>query len=325
FTTSTAFPLTNNSILSFWHYYNTEETLDGGWLEISTNNGVTYTDMGKYIIQNGYQNTIYDSIKQTFRIGFSGKSNGFIKTVVNLSSLAGKSVKFRFVFSSDEAVGGEGWYIDDINLSSESGIQNLGQFFSNTNDLASSSSVYSTITNGTLPVTWGEFTAIKQGNTALLKWQTLQEYNTAHFTIERSIDGEHFQQLATVGAAGNSSVSKTYQFIDQLPLNGKGYYRITQVDKDGKFTYSPVRSLEFLLKHVVTITPNPAKDKIAITVSGNDKALKIYIMDAGGKTVSIFNMQGQYLQLNLPNIAPGVYYVRVTGEGVRHIQKLVIQ
>jgi hypothetical protein len=56
-----------------------------------------------------------------------------------------------------------------------------------------------------------------------------------------------------------SSATKTYQFTDQLPLNGKDYYRIAQVDKDGKLTYSPARQLDFLLSHVIKITPNPAQ------------------------------------------------------------------
>lgn len=323
FTTTKTFPLTNNSILSFWHNYNTESGWDGGWIEISTNNGITYTDLRTYIIQNGYQNTLY--YDDAFRLGFSGNSGGFIKTMVNLSSFAGKSAKFRFVFSSDEAVGAEGWYVDDITLVSESGVVNLGKLLTGSDVLVSSSTVYSTIKEGTLPVTWGEFTAVKQGSTSLLKWQTLQEYNTASFVIERSTDAVNFHAIATIAAAGNSSVAKTYQFTDQLPLNGKDHYRIKQVDKDGKFNYSPTRSLDFLLKHIVTITPNPAKDRIAVTVTGNDKSLKIYIMDANGKQVKTFDMKGQYLQLNLPNIIPGVYYVKVTGEAVDHTQKLVIQ
>jgi hypothetical protein len=79
------------------------------------------------------------------------------------------------------------------------------------------------------------------------------------------------------------------------------------------------------LSHVIKITPNPAKDKIVVTAIGNDKTLKIYIADATGKQVARFDMNGQYQQFNLPNLAAGVYYVKVSGENVDHIQKLVIQ
>ena len=321
--TTTAFPLTEKSLLTFWHSFNTEDGWDGGRIEISTNNGVTYTDAGQYITSNNYQNSV--NVDGDGRKGFSGNSNGFIKTVVNLSSFAGKSVRFRFVFTSDDFVGGEGWYVDDINLISETGALNIGQFFDNNGTLVNTSAAYSTITNGTLPLTWGEFTATKQGNTSLLKWQTLQEINTAYFIIERSTDGENFTPLTKVAAAGNSTTTKTYQFTDNLPLNGNDYYRILQVDKDGKSSYSPIRTLAFLLKQVITITPNPAREKINVTINGNDKVLKIYLTDAVGKTVATFNMQGQYQQISLPNIASGVYYIKILGDGVSHTQKLVIQ
>src|SRR5207249_2800764 len=131
------------------------------------------------------------------------------------------------------------------------------------------------IENATLPVAWGEFTAIKQGNTALLKWQTLQEINTSKFIVERSSDGLHFFPIGTVAAAGNTSVATNYQFIDRLPLNGSDYYRITQVEKDDKFNYTPVRLLNFVTDRYISIAPNPAKNMITVTVSGNDKPLKI--------------------------------------------------
>src|SRR6185369_9507865 len=121
---------TNKSRLSFWHYYNTEETWDGGRVQISLDNGLNYFDAGKYMVQNGYQSTIRDTTINNFRLGFSGNSGGFIKTILDFSSLAGDSIKIRFVYTSDEAVGAEGWYIDDIYLASESGITNIGQFFS---------------------------------------------------------------------------------------------------------------------------------------------------------------------------------------------------
>jgi hypothetical protein len=76
FTTVNAYKLTNKSRLSFWHYYNTEETWDGGRVQISLDNGLNYFDAGKYMVQNGYQNTIYDSTINNFRLGFSGNSGG---------------------------------------------------------------------------------------------------------------------------------------------------------------------------------------------------------------------------------------------------------
>lgn len=81
-----------------------------------------------------------------------------------------------------------------------------------------------------------------------------------------------------------------------------------------------------LLKNIkVNLSPNPAKDKVMLSIPGNDKALKVYIMDATGKQVTKADMKGAYLQINLPKIAPGVYYVNISGDAVKHTQKLVIQ
>jgi hypothetical protein len=60
------------------------------------------------MVQNGYQSTIRDTTINNFRLGFSGNSGGFIKTILDFSSLAGDSIKIRFVYTSDEAVGAEG-------------------------------------------------------------------------------------------------------------------------------------------------------------------------------------------------------------------------
>jgi hypothetical protein len=75
----------------------------------------------------------------------------------------------------------------------------------------------------------------------------------------------------------------------------------------------------------ISITPNPAKDRIALSINGNTKPLKVYIMDATGKQVVRTNMNSTYLQITLPKITPGVYYVNISGEGINHTQKLIVQ
>ncbi|CAN5314551.1 hypothetical protein BH11BAC6_BH11BAC6_14260 [soil metagenome] len=274
-------------------------------------------------MQNGYNGNLNNA--NSYKLGFTGLSAGFVQTVIDLSAFANKAVKIRFSFLCDANTFVDGWYIDDILLRNESGITNIGQLFDNTNTLQNISAARTAIRNGSLPVTWGNFTAVKQGNTALLKWQTLQEHNTSKFVIERSTDGNNFYPLGSVTAAGEAASLRNYQFIDALPLNGNDHYRIAQIDKDGKTIYSAVATLNFLLNRLITITPNPAKDKIAITVTGNNKPLKVYLLSAIGQQVKSYYMNGQYLQVSLPYTAPGIYYVKITGEGISHTQKLIIE
>jgi hypothetical protein len=75
----------------------------------------------------------------------------------------------------------------------------------------------------------------------------------------------------------------------------------------------------------ISISPNPAKDKISLVVNGNTKALKVSISDATGKQITRADMKGSYLQLNLPKVTPGIYYVTIKGETVNHTEKILIQ
>ncbi len=100
--------LSNTSTLSFTHNYDTEATWDGGVVEISQDNGTTWTDLGAHFTANGYNSTINNS-----RPAFSGNSNGFITSTVDLSSFPGPAL-IRFQNNCDQAVAGLGWYIDDV-------------------------------------------------------------------------------------------------------------------------------------------------------------------------------------------------------------------
>jgi hypothetical protein len=107
-------------VLSFWHLYNTEADWDGGVVEISTNGGSSWADLGSHIIKNGYNRTIDSSANSPLanRPAFSGLSHGYVQTVVDLSAYSGQSILIRFRMVSDEFVAGEGWYIDYIHIGS---------------------------------------------------------------------------------------------------------------------------------------------------------------------------------------------------------------
>lgn len=327
--TKNSYQLDGVSTLSFWHYFDTEDGFDGGVVELSSDNGATWIDLGPYMTENGYNNTIDPTDNNTTlhgRSAFSGAVDQFINTVINLASFTGKKVMIRFTFASDDIQGGKGWYIDDIVLKSRALVYNRVQLFDGGNVLQSIGDTVTAIKNYSLPVTWGAFTVEKQNSTARLAWKTLQELNTAKFVVERSADGTNFFEIGTVQASGNSTFSISYQFTDASPLQGVNYYRLRQVDKDGRYDYSEVRLLTFSgLDGLVSISPNPAKDKISITVTGNKKPLKIYLVNNAGQQLHVYDMNGQFMQLNLPAIAAGVYYVRIEGDGVSSQHKLIIE
>lgn len=122
--TTGSFALSNNPSathsLSFWHIINSEASWDGGVVEISTNNGATWTDLGPYMSGFTYNGTLNSSLNPlTGRQAFTGNSgSSFLQTRINLNSFAGQTVKIRFRFGSDGSVSATGWYVDDILLES---------------------------------------------------------------------------------------------------------------------------------------------------------------------------------------------------------------
>jgi hypothetical protein len=86
---------------------------------------------------------------------------------------------------------------------------------------------------------------------------TISEINNAGFDIERSSDGTLFEKIGWVAGLGNSNETKHYAFIDTKPMNGINYYRLRQVDYDGKFDYTQVVNVVFEFNDIY-IYPNPA-------------------------------------------------------------------
>jgi len=122
---------------SFWHRYNTEEGWDGGVVEISTNGGANWTDLGANMTQNGYNSSMGTGSNNPLggRAAFSGASGSFIQTKVNLAAYANQTAMFRFRAASDDntAPAGGGWWVDDILLRSVAVVNMRSSLFNASN------------------------------------------------------------------------------------------------------------------------------------------------------------------------------------------------
>ncbi len=76
---------------------------------------------------------------------------------------------------------------------------------------------------------------------------------------------------------------------------------------------------------LIIIAPNPANNKVTLTISGNKKLLQVDLLNTSGRQLNRYNMNGETLQVNLPKLASGMYYLRISGEGFAETRKLVIQ
>jgi len=122
-------------VLSFWHWYNSESTFDGGVLEVSINGGTTWADIGAAnFIQNGYNSTISNAYSCPIggRTAWSGNNAGFVETKVNMSAYANQpNIKLRWRFASDISVAATGWNVDDISLKSIPTVYMRSSLFTN--------------------------------------------------------------------------------------------------------------------------------------------------------------------------------------------------
>ncbi len=158
-----------------------------------------------------------------------------------------------------------------------------------------------------LPVTLLSFAAkLNDANETLLKWETVSEINNNYFELQRSVDGVEFKSFATVNGAGNSHNLVQYQYLDKKPLEGISYYRLKQVDFDGRYTYSDIVPIKKEREKELHVYPNPASNYLIID-DVNNKGGKI--IDVTGKIIKTINPNTN--TLDIKDIPKGIYFIQI--------------
>jgi predicted extracellular nuclease len=171
-----------------------------------------------------------------------------------------------------------------------------------------------------LPVSLLSFTVSTKNNNIVFNWKTATETNTNRFEIEQSTNGKDFTTIATVAAAGNSSVEKSYAYTGNInPVTT--YYRLKMIDADGKSTTSAIVKIAaskngFALGNVY---PVPAKNKVTVEWNSNHtSATTISIIDVNGRTVRTANVQAvtgfNQFVLDIQTLNAGQYFIRLKSE-----------
>lgn len=138
-----------------------------------------------------------------------------------------------------------------------------------------------------LPVTLFGVAATTRVTAINIEWNTSSENGSDHFVIERSADGLSFAPIGILPAAGWSSTSLDYNFLDETPGPGTKYYRIAMVDNSGLSTLSPVVSAfvdRIGNNHI--LAPNPVNDLLYITFRTPPKVgTHLHVIDGAGRIV----------------------------------------
>ena len=165
------------------------------------------------------------------------------------------------------------------------------------------------------------FTAINafpgQGR-ILLNWMTENDNNGNQYFIEKSVDGSHFIDIATMDA--KDFRGGMYNWVDHFPADEYSYYRVKNIEANGTVEYSAIVTVKTSVKvnQPITVFPNPA--------TPNDFNLKLTGQPDGNYQVQLFNAAGNVLMrktFNKPagvssqklpvnqNLSPGIYHLEI--------------
>ena len=172
-----------------------------------------------------------------------------------------------------------------------------------------------------LAVTFTSFVANAVNKTSVLQWQVADQVNTARYEIERSNNANNYTKIGTVAADDKAS---NYKYIDATPsLSQTNFYRIKEIDKDGKSIYSQVRFINFQISNTLSITPNPATSYI--NVNSSIAGLQITIYDELGKKILSQKLSGTSVQIPVGSLPKGIYTVIADNNGKRVDSKKIVK
>jgi hypothetical protein len=177
-----------------------------------------------------------------------------------------------------------------------------------------------------LPVKFNSFYVTRNNNNVVLNWSTAQELNNNNFEVQRSIDGSNWSVITVVLGAGNSNSVQQYSYTDKNMTAAVAYYRIRQVDLDGKYEYSTIK----------TIKANETAPTTRIYANSNTLNIEFNKEVKNPITVRIINMNGQVIAqrdfqqaayritMNMNNDLTGAYIVQLNDNaGWNEVRKII--
>ncbi len=187
-----------------------------------------------------------------------------------------------------------------------------------------------------LPVTLTRFDAKRQDANTLLSWETASELNSRGYEVQVSTDGRTFRALGFVPSQseGSEISRRTYSYVDdEAGKNGVRYYRLRQMDFDGKggiygpqvVNFGKVGALAALMA-----TPNPFSGEVTLTLPAQESTRSgtVLVTDMLGRTVFsqplLLNAGTSQVQLpELSSLPKGLYHLRLSLNGEQQALKLL--
>lgn len=178
--------------------------------------------------------------------------------------------------------------------------------------------------SGVVPVELTSFAAIGTKNGIQLKWETATETNNLGFDIERSTNNQVFNKIGFVSGNGTTTQRSSYTFVDQSSLSGKQFYRLKQMDFNGKFEYSKVVEVNLSIPKEFSLSqnyPNPFNPSTVLNFGlpvESEVTLSVY--NSIGELVKVvangmFQAGSHNLNFNASDLPSGIYFYSISAKG----------
>lgn len=284
-----------------------------------------------------------DKITDQVPVGFvyQGLSTGSGVTTTNSTSYPSTSATGTISFEGGVASGSTASYVVPAGgnlvlkytavapLSVTANLTTTAAGFIGTTQFGSAQNTVSVST--TLPVNIQSFNGDFVNDGVKLRWTTSSEIGSSYFEVQRSVDGSGFSKIGIVNASGNSSLSKSYSFVDTSVLAGKNYYRLKMVDINGDIKYSNIISLkQGDNASFFEALANPFHDKLQMKIKLRQKQdVQIKLFDGKGVAVVQQTFHGEagvnLIELsNIGGLPKGIYFLEVNADG-KLISKQVVK
>ena len=286
--------------LSFWTKYDIESNYDYAQVEISTNNGSTFTPLTGNYTQPGT-----GSFQPNGEPLYDGVQSSWVNEQMDLTSYNSNQVKLKFELKTDVSVTNDGWYVDDIGI----------------------------VVYGIVPVELSSFSAKTQDSEIILNWVTSSEINNMGFEIQRRTNDYKWTKIGFANGKGTTTEKSLYSFLDKNPVDGKSYYRLKQIDFDGssKFYNSIEVDFETVKEYSLAQNyPNPFNPSTEISFSiakSSNVTLKIYNLLGSEVAVLVdgFMEAGRHsLEFTAKDLTSGVYFYTIKADDFTSTRKMIL-
>ena len=193
---------------------------------------------------------------------------------------------------------------------------------------------FSSAVNALLPVQLLSFDGKAVSKNISINWKVSKEVNTDYYLVERSVNGIDFSPLGKVyaGTVAASGFDRTYVYADPSPVNGINYYRLHMVDKDGKFSISPVIKIMFEVKKAVSVFPSVVNQhSVYLSTSSELKNGVVDMFEMTGRKLQEIKLPslvtaGQTITLSLPVVPAGSYVlICKSGAAIKAKQIIIVR